>query len=147
MDSAETLRPCQNNDLSKIKGEEGDINTCKRCQGKIFETERIASKSHSWHKKCFCCIKCSTPLNASTHYAFEGTDEEIYCKICFKKTFPNTEMPKIYNDTSLIKPSEPEGGCPRCEGAVFQAEEINIKGRMYHKKCLSCKQCKRPVGK
>ena len=52
---------------------------------------------------------------------------------------------KDTNDTTIIKPAEPEGGCPRCDGAVFQAEEVNIKGRVYHKKCLSCKQCKRPT--
>ena len=27
----------------------------------------------------------------------------------------------------------------------YQAEEVNIKGRVYHKKCLSCKNCKRPI--
>ena len=27
----------------------------------------------------------------------------------------------------------------------MQAEEVNIKGRVYHKKCLSCKHCKRPI--
>ena len=27
----------------------------------------------------------------------------------------------------------------------MQAEEVNIKGRVYHKKCLSCKNCKRPI--
>ena len=111
----------------------------------IFDTERIASKSHNWHKKCFNCIKCSTTLNTKTHHPYEGADSEIYCKSCFKKSFPNNEMPKIFNDTTIIKPAEPEGGCPRCDGAVFQAEEVNIKGRMYHKKCLSCKQCKRLI--
>ena len=33
--SAETLRPCQDIDVSKIKGEEGDANTCTRCSGKV----------------------------------------------------------------------------------------------------------------
>jgi formylmethanofuran dehydrogenase subunit E len=87
----------------------------------IFETERITSKSFSWHRKCYCCVKCSSPLNAAIHYAQEGSDEEIYCKSCFKKTYPNTDMPKIYSDTSVIKPKDgEEGGCPRCEGSVFQ---------------------------
>lgn len=54
-------------------------------------------------------------------------------------------MPKIFSDTTVIKPTETETGCPRCDGAVFQAEEINIKGRMYHKQCLSCRNCKRPI--
>ena len=34
-ESAQTLRPCTNMDVSKIKGEEGDVNTCKRCVGKV----------------------------------------------------------------------------------------------------------------
>ena len=33
--SAETLRPCQNDDVARIKGEEGDPNTCTRCAGKV----------------------------------------------------------------------------------------------------------------
>jgi len=144
-ESAQTLRPCTNMDVSKIKGEEGDINTCKRCVGKIFETERIASNSFSWHRTCFCCVKCSSPLSATNKYNYEGPDDELYCKTCFKKSFPNTVAPKMFGDTSIIKPNEPENGCPRCEGAVFQAEEVNIKGRLYHKKCLSCKNCKRPI--
>ena len=33
--SAEALRPCQNLDVSTIKGEEGGENTCKKCEGKV----------------------------------------------------------------------------------------------------------------
>jgi len=28
---------------------------------------------------------------------------------------------------------------------LIQAEEINIKGRVYHKHCLTCKNCKRCI--
>ena len=35
--------------------------------------------------------------------------------------------------------------CARCGGAVFSAEQIEIKGRLYHKKCLSCGKCSRPI--
>ena len=145
--SAEALRPCQNLDVSTIKGEEGGENTCKKCEGKvmmigywifcrqkfwsplfcllqIFDTERIASKSFTFHRKCFCCVKCGNALGAGTlHYAFEGPDQELYCKVCFKKNYPNTEMPKIYSDTTVIKPADGgENACPRCEGAVFQVQ-------------------------
>ena len=49
-DSAQALRPCTNMDVSKIKGEEGDVNTCKRCHGKVRlnkkkVTPKILSKS------------------------------------------------------------------------------------------------------
>ena len=43
-ESAETLRPCQNLDVSKIKGEEGDINTCKRCGGKVCTVQSVKSR-------------------------------------------------------------------------------------------------------
>ena len=88
----------------------------------IFETERIASKSFSWHRTCFSCVKCSKPLSATINYNFEGPDEELYCKTCFKRQFPNTEPPMINGDTTLIKPNDAENGCPRCGGAVFQVK-------------------------
>ncbi|CAB4062558.1 unnamed protein product [Lepeophtheirus salmonis] len=141
-DSAKTVRPVQDNDVSIIKGNSGDTDTCLRCNGKIFETERKASKNHYWHKKCFNCAKCHKSFTGTLEYVFEGSNDEIYCKTCLKKTFPENETPLVYSDTTLIKS---ENGCPRCEGSVFQAEEVNIKGRMYHKKCLSCRNCHRPV--
>ena len=110
------------------------IASSQRCQNwqsffsitQVFDTERIASKSFTFHRKCFCCTKCQNPLGAGTlHYAFEGSDQELYCKTCFKKCFPNTEMPKIYSDTTIIKPADGgENACPRFEGAVFQVSNI-----------------------
>jgi hypothetical protein len=57
-------------------------------------------------------------------FSLKNIDGELYCQICFKKTFPNSEMPLIYSDTSLIKPEGGEGGCPRCDGAVFQVSKM-----------------------
>ena len=91
-----------------------------RCSGKIFETERRASKNAYWHKKCFCCFRCKTTLDTSSKYVYDAPDGEIYCKGCFKKAFPEAEMPLIYADTTQIKPEGEAGGCPRCDGAVFQ---------------------------
>ena len=85
-----------------------------------FETERKSSKNHNWHKKCFNCNKCHRVLDATLHYTYDAPDGEIYCKDCFKKGFPTAEMPLIYSDTTVIKPAGEDGGCPRCDGAVFQ---------------------------
>lgn len=54
------------------------------------------------------------------------------------------ETPKIYADTSKISPSD-EKGCPRCAGAVYEAEKITVKDDFYHKKCLTCKKCARAL--
>lgn len=51
----------------------------------------------------------------------------------------------FYNpDTTSIK-AAPGQGCPRCGGAVFAAEQQLAKGTIWHKKCFSCAECKRPL--
>ena len=92
-------------------------------RSQIFETERIASKKAFWHKKCFCCFKCKRPLDSRLNYTYDAPDGEIYCKGCLKKAFPEAETPLTYSDVSVIKPAGEDGGCPRCEGAVFQVNE------------------------
>ena len=141
--SAETLRP-HVNDTNSIKGDAGDDGTCMRCKGKTFEIERKLSKTGAWHTKCFCCVKCSSPF-LNLHYVLEGSDKEIYCKGCFKKAFPESETPLTYNDTTKIAAQTDEIACPRCAGAVFSAEQMEIKGKLWHKKCMTCKNCTRPI--
>ncbi len=53
-------------------------------------------------------------------------------------------------DTSIIKgKDDKEGGdksaCPRCTGKVFHAEKVEVKGRVYHKKCAGCFNCQKPL--
>ncbi len=37
---------------------------------------------------------------------------------------PNSPM--LFGDTTTVAPEESSKGCPRCGGAVFQAEEVNV---------------------
>lgn len=52
--------------------------------------------------------------------------------------------PFVSIDTTLIKAKAGEG-CPRCGGAVFAAEQMLAKSSMWHKRCFSCSECKRPL--
>ncbi len=46
-------------------------------------------------------------------------------------------------DTSIIPGEDGEpSNCPRCSGKVFEAEKMNTKRAMYHKKCFTCTACK-----
>ena len=36
-------------------------------------------------------------------------------------------------------------GCPRCQGAVYEAEKLTVKDEVYHKKCFTCKKCTRYI--
>ena len=94
--------------------------------------ERKLSKKSAWHNKCFSCKKCSKPFQ-SIHYVYEAEDNEIYCKPCFRKSFPENETPLVHSDTSKIQSHNDDTSCPRCAGAVFSAEQMEIKGRLYHK--------------
>ena len=48
----------------------------------------------------------------------------------------------LYADTTTV--AQGDNVCPRCNGAVFQAEEIVEKGHSYHKRCFTCINCNRP---
>ena len=48
-------------DTGKIKFE-GDPDSCKKCGGKVYDLERICSKSAVWHKQCFAVSKNSSEI-------------------------------------------------------------------------------------
>jgi Zn finger protein HypA/HybF involved in hydrogenase expression len=77
-----------------------------------------------WHKQCFNCNGCGTTLTSSLVSGFEAPDNEIYCKTCFEKNFGLGSKPLTFSDTKTIKALAGENGCPRCGGAVFEAEKI-----------------------
>jgi hypothetical protein len=58
--------------------------------------------------------------------------------------FYRAKSPMLYSETTTVAPDEASKGCPRCGGAVFQAEEVIEKGISFHKKCFTCINCKRP---
>ena len=72
-------------------------------------------------------------------------DHELFCHKCFEEKFGSiTIAPNIYSETAKIIAVD-DKGCPRCGGAVYHAEEIFEGGRSYHKKCFSCKTCKKNI--
>jgi len=72
-------------------------------------------------------------------------DGEIYCKVCYKIVHAY-ERPQFQQDMTVIMSEEEKDGCPRCAGKVFEAEKMNTKRGLYHKKCFSCIKCKSQVG-
>jgi len=138
---------------------------CPRCQCFVYHADQIFSKDQVWHKQCFKCRVCHRSLDSRT--ACDGPDKEIYCNVCYRKAFglkgygfgqggPALLSGDTVNgndhqsnsirfiDTALIR-AEGGPGCPRCGGKVFHAEQMFSKNNTYHKKCFSCKSCKRPL--
>merc|ERR1719244_1164533 len=126
-------------DTSVIPGDAGDRETCGRCNGKVFEAEKMTTKRGLYHKKCFACIKCKTQLGY--YGAIEGPDDDIYCTVCYKKHWGPGGKNKYGEKTPFPTEETDEDCCVRCKGKVFEAERINAKAGPYHKYCLSCFEC------
>ena len=141
--SAAHFRPCQNVDTRSVPAE-NEESACRKCSGKVYALERISSKAGNWHKQCFNCNGCGATLTSTLTSAFGGQDGEVYCKACFGKTFGDATAakPMTHWDTKSIRASSGERGCPRCGGAVFEAEKV-VAGESvwFHKACFDCRNC------
>jgi len=120
-----------------------DEKGCPRCGGAVFEAEKLTVKDAVYHKRCFTCHRCSRALDSLT--VATSPDGEIYCKVCYKIVHAY-ERPQFQQDMTVILAEEEKDGCPRCSGKVFEAEKMNTKRGLYHKKCFSCIKCKTQVG-
>ena len=69
--------------------------------------------------------------------------KDVFCQSCYIKNFGPTEMKYNTNsDPGIIKTEDGHGvACPRCQGAVFHAEEVWAKGRAFHRACSTCVRC------
>merc|ERR1712045_935499 len=72
--------------------------------------EKMSTKRGFYHKKCFSCIKCKTQIGYFN--AIEGPDDEVYCKVCYKRYHGPGGHNKFGEKTELI-----------------------------HKYCLACNDC------
>ncbi|KAB7507026.1 Muscle LIM protein Mlp84B [Armadillidium nasatum] len=141
---------------------------CPRCGGKVFTAEEMLSRGNRWHKRCFSCCDCHRPLDSMV--LCDGPDSEIYCKLCYAKKFGpkgygfasgqggvlfpeslqgegeslqvigNAPIYLTQKDIRRVPAKEGQARCPRCGGAVFQAESME-----WHKQCYSCVECHKPL--
>ena len=69
-------------------------------------------------------------------YEDPAGDGGVFCKRCFGE---GRTPPTTHWDTKSIRASSGERGCPRCGGAVFEAEKV-VAGESvwFHKACFDC---------
>ena len=106
--------------------------------------EKIISKSGVWHRQCFTCSSCSYSMTNTLDDVFDTNNGQILCRPCLKKHhFDNSEYvkPMVFPDTTKILATNDAEKCPRCQGAVFEAEKIGFSGKVYHMNCFNCFNC------
>lgn len=152
-------------DTSIIQAPSGE--GCPRCGGVVYAAELCLSKGREWHRRCYKCHDCGKTLDSII--ACDGPDKDVYCRTCYGKKFgPHgygfacgsgflqtdllTEEDFVSmrpcappSTTSIMCKEGQDGGCPRCGGVVFAAEQMLAKGSVWHKKCFNCSECHRPL--
>jgi len=131
----------QISDVAIIPAED-EKDGCPRCGGKVFEAEKMITKSGVYHKKCFSCINCKCQL--SYYGAIEAPDNEIYCRVCYLRAYGPGGKNKYGDFTPGANSDDNEcpDNCVRCGSKVFEVEKIITKAGVMHKRCLSCNECK-----
>ena len=76
--------------------------SCKKCQGHVFEMERVSFKSSMWHKQCFNCANCKYTLTNTLDDVFDR-EGQLYCRPCLKKHFGDEyAKPTSVSDTKKV---------------------------------------------
>jgi len=166
METAINDRPTLAINTASIRGD-GGKDTCPRCEGEVFHAERMLSKEHVFHKKCFTCLECNRPLDSTL--CNDSPDGEIFCRLCYGKNFGpkgygfggtgsvpalmTGDLGQFAEERVQIdfqpNPNDRETkagtgkGCLRCGFNVFEAEKLIAAGRNWHKRCFTCHICNR----
>ena len=141
---------------------------CGRCGISVYKAEERIGAGKSWHTSCFTCKLCNKSLESTTlaeHRDVTDPDSvEIYCKTCYGKNFgpkgygygagagtlsmdrgdkgwAKDNAPKHF-DPKVSKGIKGQGVCcPRCNFAVYTAEEVLACNQSWHKACFKCNEC------
>eukprot|EP01128_Nolandella_sp_AFSM9_P006103 TRINITY_DN3069_c1_g5_i1.p1 TRINITY_DN3069_c1_g5~~TRINITY_DN3069_c1_g5_i1.p1 ORF type:complete len:185 (-),score=32.16 TRINITY_DN3069_c1_g5_i1:159-671(-) len=65
---------------------------CARCNGRVYEAEKVLAIGKPWHQKCLKCPECNKRLDSTT---LTEHDDEVYCKACYGKKFGPTGFGNI----------------------------------------------------
>lgn len=98
--------------------------------------------------QCSSGISLLQALSPASHQVCQDTSHRQH--VCHFFFIFRNQRPQIYPDTTAIKAGQGYGRgncCPRCGGAVYEAEKVTEKGHTYHKQCFTCISCHRPCDK
>ena len=66
---------------TSIKAKDGAKDGCPKCGGRVFEAEKMTTRTRVFHRKCFSCEECSRALD-STNVAEGPGGDAVYCQNC-----------------------------------------------------------------
>lgn len=96
---------------------------CYACEELIYTGEYTKAMEQTWHVDHFCCFECEEKLTGKKYIIINN---HPYCQLCYNESIANT--------------------CFKCEEPISpECKDMFVKNRHYHKECLTCSQCKKPL--
>lgn len=97
---------------------------CTKCK-QVLTTGGVTFRGEPWHKECFVCAKCASPLAGQK---FASREDKPYCAECFGELFAK-------RCACCGKPITGQGG----------TRFISFEGRHWHSHCFVCALCKQSM--
>ncbi|KIY47656.1 hypothetical protein FISHEDRAFT_74458 [Fistulina hepatica ATCC 64428] len=124
-----------------------DNQTCAKCHKAVFAAEQVMGPGRKYyHQPCLSCSSCDKRLDS---FMLLEHDSMPYCKVCHAREFGSTTDSPKWTPRKRDPSASPSkwGGagsnpkCPRCDKAVYFAEQTKAVGKIWHKGCLKCTEC------
>eukprot|EP00746_Dinoflagellata_sp_MGD_P082059 gnl/MRDRNA2_/MRDRNA2_32590_c0_seq1.p1 gnl/MRDRNA2_/MRDRNA2_32590_c0~~gnl/MRDRNA2_/MRDRNA2_32590_c0_seq1.p1 ORF type:complete len:411 (-),score=71.56 gnl/MRDRNA2_/MRDRNA2_32590_c0_seq1:22-1254(-) len=97
------------------------LGNCPGCNQPIQGGSVLEALGNKWHKDCFRCQECSTPL---VGVPYQEQNKLPFCKPCWLEKYGET--------------------CAGC-GKKIEGPVAKVCGKTWHKDCLACGECKGPL--
>ncbi|XP_031425200.1 F-actin-monooxygenase MICAL2 isoform X6 [Clupea harengus] len=78
-----------------FRRELGGSESCHSCNRRVYVVERLSAEGLFFHRECFRCDTCCTPLRQGGH-AFDSETGKLYCKLHFAKRTSGAKREKAF---------------------------------------------------
>ena len=146
---------CEKNENKQKRGRvfkswEKTILVTQNFPKKVFEAEKLMTRSKWYHRHCFTCRQCSHQLDQSS--VMEGPNSDIYCKTCYVREYFTGGRNKFCDpgESSMDKGRIPGlvvmEGDSCSEGCVFESHHSILDGHFFTIICITnCKNWNKKV--
>ncbi|XP_019376856.1 PREDICTED: four and a half LIM domains protein 1 isoform X3 [Gavialis gangeticus] len=126
---------------------------CKGCYKPIIAGDQnVEYKKSVWHKDCFTCYQCKTPITSGgiTYQEQPWHSECFVCSSC-KKPIGGRRFTAVENDFYCVDCYKEcvAKKCAGCQSPITGfgrgSSVVNYEDQSWHDYCFKCKKCSRPL--
>ena len=108
-----------------ISAQEGDPHACPRCQGKVYEAEKMIAGDRWYHNHCFTCADCNHQLEYQN--SMSGPNGDIFCKTCYVRSYFTGGRNHYGDSRQLPLAQNDKEACLKCNKNVYEMDKILTK--------------------